>query len=51
MSNLKRLSALTTLALAALALTAASASADIVDPVSGDPYVGVPSRASTPGRM
>jgi hypothetical protein len=40
MRNLKRLTALMTLALVAMAFTAASASADIVDPISGDPYVG-----------
>jgi hypothetical protein len=40
MRNLKRLPTLTALALVAMALTAASASADIVDPVSGNPYVG-----------
>jgi len=40
MSSIKRVSLLATVALAALALTAASASAEIVDPSSGDPYVG-----------
>ena len=40
MRNLKRLSALTGLALAVVAFTAPSASADIVIPGKNDPYVG-----------